>query len=257
MKKILRQIKNFFFKEKYPLLSREEYLKLFNEIKDEKSEEITQIEKLNGYFIEKNWIDDLALHTQIVKKKSKLNYHHGKLLYSILRNYINENLELKLLNILERGFSSVCMSKALNDSKKIGKVYTIDIIPNNEKIFWNCIDDLEGKKTRMELLNKWKNELENIVFLTGSCKSILKNFHLDRVNFAFLDAQHDYENIKNEFNFVFERQKKGDLIIFDDVNFSEFPEISKFINDLKSKKIYDINIISSSKSRSYCLAKKI
>ena len=109
----------------------------------------------------------------------------------------------------------------------------------------------------MELLNKWINELENIVFLTGSCKSILKNFHLDRVNFAFLDAQHDYENIKNEFNFVFERQKKGDLIIFDDVNFSEFPEISKFINDLKSKKIYDINIISSSKSRSYCLAKKI
>ncbi|MAO32546.1 MAG: hypothetical protein CL824_03475 [Crocinitomicaceae bacterium] len=260
MKTILRKIKSFFLKEKYPLLSRDEYLRLFNEIKNEKSQEVNRIEQLNGFFIEKNWIDNLALHTQIVKKKSKLNYHHGRLLYSVLRNYIKENPELKLINILEtgtaRGFSSMCMSKALNDSKKIGKVYTIDIIPNNQKIFWNCIDDWDGKKTRIDLLNKWKKELENIVFLTGDCQTVLKNFHLERVNFAFLDAQHDYESIMNEFNFIFKRQQKGDLIIFDDVNFIEFPEISKFINELKSKKIYDINIVSSSKNRSYCLAKK-
>ena len=260
MKKILKKIKSFFFKEKYPLLSRDEYLRLFNETKNEKSEEIDHIEKINGYFIEKNWIDDLALHTQIVKKKSKLNYHHGRLLYSILRNHIKQNSELKLFNILEtgtaRGFSSVCMSKALNDSQKIGKVYTIDIIPNNQKIFWNCIDDWDGKKTRIDLLYKWKKELENIVFLTGNCQSVLKNFHLDRINFAFLDAQHDYESIINEFNFIFERQQKDDLIVFDDVKFVEFPEISKFISELKSKLIYDINIISSSESRSYCLAKK-
>ena len=35
--KILKKIKNFFIKENYPLLSREEYLKLFKDTKDEDS----------------------------------------------------------------------------------------------------------------------------------------------------------------------------------------------------------------------------
>ena len=46
------------------------------------------------------------------------------------------------------------MSKAINDSKINGKIITIDIIPNNKKFFWNCIDD-KSKKTRKELLNNW------------------------------------------------------------------------------------------------------
>ena len=69
MMKILKIIKNFFIKENYPLLSREEYLKLFNDTKDEDSEKISNIEILTGFKINKSWIDDLALHTQIVKKK--------------------------------------------------------------------------------------------------------------------------------------------------------------------------------------------
>ena len=259
--KILKIIKNFFIKENYPLLSREEYLKLFNDTKDEDSEKISNIEILTGFKINKSWIDDLALHTQIVKKKSKLNYYHGRLLYSFLRKYIEQNKYLGAITILEtgtaRGFSSLCLSKALDDSKKEGKIFTIDLIPNDKKIYWNCIDDCEGKKTRLELLESWKKELKNIVFLTGDCSKVLENLHLDRVNFAFLDAQHKYENIKSEFNFVFMRQKKDDLILFDDVDIREFPEIARFIEELRKTKTYSLEIINSSEKRSYCLAKKL
>ncbi len=259
--KILKKIKNFFIKENYPLLSREEYLKLFNDIKDEDSEKISNIEILTGFKINKSWIDDLALHTQIVKKKSKLNYYHGRLLYSFLRKYIEQNKYLGSITILEtgtaRGFSSLCLSKALEDSTQEGKIFTIDLIPNDKKVYWNCIDDCEGKKTRLELLESWKNELKNIVFLTGDCSKVLENLHLDRVNFAFLDAQHKYENIKSEFNFVLMRQKKDDLILFDDVDIREFPEIARFIDELRKTKIYSLEIINSSEKRSYCLAKKL
>ena len=149
------------------------------------------------------------------------------------------------------------MSKALNDAHKIGKIYTIDMISNNKKIYWNCIDDCDGKKTRLELLQNWKKEIENIIFLTGDCKYVLDNFYINRINFAFLDAQHDYSNIENEFNYVNNRQLKDDVIIFDDVNITEFPQIEKFVRELEKKKTYKLSIISSSENRSYCIAIKL
>ena len=70
MIEVLKNIKNLLTEKKYPLLNVNEYLALFNEIKDEVSKEIDFIEKDYGYKIEKKWIDELALHTQIVKKKA-------------------------------------------------------------------------------------------------------------------------------------------------------------------------------------------
>ena len=57
------------------------------------------------------------------------------------------------INIVEtgtaRGFSAICMSKALNDSKNIkGEIHTIDLLPVNKAMYWNIIDDNEKKKTR-------------------------------------------------------------------------------------------------------------
>ena len=49
-------------------------------------------------------------------------------------------IERKLKTIVEtgtaRGFSSICMSKALIDQKKSGKIISLDCISHNEKIFW-------------------------------------------------------------------------------------------------------------------------
>ena len=77
-----------------------------------------------GYSIDKEWLNKLALQTQIVIKKSPLNYAHGRVLYSLLRNYLRTNSKkLKGLNIVEtgtaRGFSSLYMAKALFDSDPI------------------------------------------------------------------------------------------------------------------------------------------
>ena len=48
------------------------------------------------------------------------------------------------------------MSYLLHSKKISYKIYTIDVIPNNKKIYWNCITDLRyGKITRNELL-KWE-----------------------------------------------------------------------------------------------------
>ena len=165
-------ILNNIIKKKYLtkkiLGTNEDYLSLHNLSKNQLSQITIDIEKKTGKKLNDDYFEDLALHTQVVIKKSKLNYQHGKKLYSILSNYIKKN-KLNFYNIFEtgtaRGFSSICMSKALIDANAFGKIYTIDILPHNKKKYWNCIDDNEGMKTRNSLLNKWKNETTNIIFI--------------------------------------------------------------------------------------------
>ena len=108
------------------------------------------------------------------------------------------------------------MAKALVDSCTQGKIISIDCISHNESIYWNCIDDLEGPKTRNELLSKWSEELSRVVFVQGWTDSLINRIGLDRINFAFLDAQHTKDAVLKEFLFVSKKQKKG-YCVFDDV----------------------------------------
>jgi len=264
LKSYLRDIKNYFAPTRHPfgkkiVDTKEYYINIFNDVRNKEYLEVDKYLSSKRFQINKNWVDNLALHTQVVKKKSPINYQHGRILYSCLREYI-ENSENKSIEILEigtaRGFSSVCMSKALNDSNSKGVITTIDIIANNLPMFWNCIDDHEGPKTRVELLSKWRNELKNIKFLTGPSRMVLNKINMQRINFAFVDGMHDMTSIKREFNFIKLRQKINDIIIFDDVS-EDFPEIIKFIKDLKKLNEYKIEIISSDFLRSYAICKKI
>ena len=154
-----------------------------------------------------------------------------------------------------RGFSAICMSKALNECKRKGKIYTADIIPHNTKMYWNNINDhLIGKVTRLELLKNWKKELQNIKFYEMKSSEFFNNIKLQRINFAFLDAVHDQNNISLEFEYVKERQIKGDKIIFDDFD-DQYKSLKDYI--LKNvPKYYHYQILESDENRHYFLAEK-
>ena len=82
-------------------------------------------------------------------------------------------------------------------------------MPINKKIFWNCIDDLDGKKTRLELLEKWSNYVSKyIIFIKGYSRIILNKIQFPRINFAFIDGSHEYEDVKNEIDYISVKQKK-------------------------------------------------
>lgn len=249
----------YFFTKK-PIQPKSFYYGLFNNEKKIRYPIIDKFEQSMSFAIEKEWIDELALHTQIVIKKSKLNYQHGRILYSLLRNYIDKN-NINYVSILEtgtsRGFSSLCLSKAINDSQIKGKIITFDIIPHNQKMYWNIFKDNEGMFTREELLLKWKNELDNIIFIEGWTNSQIEKTGLFRINFAFLDAQHEYENVMQEFNYVNKRQYKNDIIMFDDVTKNRFDGVCKAVKEIESLKTYSVEYINSSDNRGYAVARKL
>ena len=246
-----------------PISNKQKYYDLWNKASLKQNPEVNQYETSTGYKIEKDWLNNLALRTQIVIKKNELNYAHGKILYSSLREYISENQgNLENIVILEtgtaRGFSSLCMAKALNDSKISGSILTFDVLPHTKKIYWNCITDhLEGPITRQELLEPWKQLVNNyIIFHQGYSNIELKKIGLQRINFAFLDGAHTYKDVLFEFNIIKKHQQKGDIIVFDDYNEKLFPGIVKAVNEISDNFGYEKKIIKSFNDRSYVVAKR-
>jgi|TARA_B100000787_G_C16186391_1_gene294908 predicted O-methyltransferase YrrM len=249
---------------KVVLAKKEEYLNIYNNSLSEVYDEVDNYEKETGFKINEKWLNDLALHTQVVIKESKICYAHGRLIYSKLRQYINDNYELlkdKEICIVEtgtsRGFSSLCMAKALKDANIKGKIYTIDIIPNSKKFYWNCIDDLEGKKTRLDLLSKWSDLIENyIIFLEGNANKVIKSINMKRFHFAFLDASHTYFDVKNEFIEIANKQEEKDIIIFDDYTPNSFNGLIKAANYVCKKFNYSSKNIKANKYRGYLITEK-
>ena len=241
------------------------YLSLYEEAINSENIAVSNFEKEYGYAIDKNWINKLALHTQVCIKKSKLNFSHGKLLYTLLSKYLNEqkkfNKQQQKIFILEtgtaRGFSSICLSKALIDNNAIGNLITIDCISHNEEILWNCIDDIDGPRTRSELLKDWKDELSNITFIQGWTGKTIHKLGIERINFAFLDAQHTKKEVLNEFSFVYKRQSKGDIIFFDDVTPGLFEGVCEAVNEIEKNYPYKVKRLNFSKRRSYAIAERI
>ena len=228
------------------------------------TESIKEFEENSGYSIDPAWFENLSLKTQTCIKKSQLNFNHGKVLYSFLSKYIVENnfdRKDKSIIIFEtgtaRGFSSICMAKAMVDRSSLGLIITIDCLPHNQKIYWNSISDCDGKKSREDLLSDWEEELSRILFIQGWSDNIIDRLGLQRINFAFLDAQHDKESVMKEFRFVSNRQKIGDVIVFDDVTKGKFEGVCQAIDEIENNFPYKINRLQIDKDRGYAIAKKI
>lgn len=248
-----------------PKAKKEEYLRLAEEAKKEIYPEIDEYEKLKGFKIDKEWLDDLALHTQITVKNSKLCYAHGRLLYTALLDYIskqNDNDVKERITIIEtgtaKGFSSLCMAKALDDSRRNGIIITFDFLPHFKKMYWNLIDDVDGPKKRSELLDKWKKLISNyIIYQQGDTRLELKKLQVDRINFAFLDGAHTYEDVMYEFNEIKNSQINGDIIVFDDYSNKKFSGVVRAVDKICNEFGYEKKLLKSLNTRGYIIAEKI
>ena len=198
-----------------------------------------------------NKINEIAKIGQVCIKKSVLMWLHGYLLYVSLDSYLKKNPNIENINILEtgtaRGFSSLCMVKALKDNKRKGTIHTVDIISNDIPIYWNSIKDEEGKHIRKDLFKntEYYELFDYIKCYTGKTLEVLNSINIKRFHFAFLDAQHDYHNLNYELNYTKEKQETDDIIICDDYTSyhngrQQFPGINKAIDNFTDykKKVY-------------------
>ncbi|MGB0681421.1 MAG: class I SAM-dependent methyltransferase [Magnetovibrionaceae bacterium] len=240
---------------------RQGYLALWEEAKARPFPEIDAFEKDQGFAIDKDWLDNLALITQIVVKNSKLNYCHGRVLYAVLRRWLDETPEPLDPLILEtgtaRGFSALCMAKAFADAGRPGRIITMDVLPHDTAFLWNCIADTEGPRSRRDLLEDYADLSDRIVFLQGDTRRQIGKLGLGRVPFAYLDAQHTYQDVMAEAEVVIARQQPGDVIVFDDVTESIFPGVVQAVTEIATNRGYRAQSLKSENERGYAVLTRV
>lgn len=255
---------NFFFGNN-PKGAKNDYLNIAEQVKKKNYPEVENYEKKKNIAIDKHFLDYLALHTQITIKKSECCYAHGRLLYTALSDYLlkkPKELSKEKIIIIEtgtaRGFSAICMAKALDDNNKEGLILTFDLLPHSTRMFWNSITDhLNGSQTRAQLLNNWNNLCQNyILFHQGNTRLELPKIYTERVHFAFLDGAHTYNDLMFEFNQIKNKQKPGDIIVYDDYDYKKFPGIVKAIDEICIDNNYNKEVIRSSSERGYVISVK-
>lgn len=228
--------------------------------------DVDVLEASASFNIDRDWFNNLALATQTVIKTSNLSFAHGRVLYTLLCQYIHSLHSQGILSPLTvfetgtaRGFSSLCMAKALSDMSFCGRIHTCDVLPHNLPIYWNSISDHTiGRQTRSQLLSEWK-ELVSSTITFHQCTSVtfFSSVHTERIHFAFLDAVHTFSAVMSEFRAIQERQLKNDIVVFDDYDAKLFPGVVKAVNLISKTYPYNIDFISTGHSRFLAVATRI
>ena len=245
---------------KAPLAGDAEYLRRWEQAKAESYPAIDEFERAAGAAIEPDWFHQLGLLTQVVIKPSPPCYQHGRLLYASLRRYIRERGG-QALNIVEtgtaRGFSALCMAKALEDAGTTGKIATFDVLPHDTPIFWNCIRDTDGPCTRGDLLAGYADLVErSVVFHRGDTRLALRRIAFPRVHFAFLDSVHTYDHVMAEFAAIGGHQRPGDMLFFDDYTPGAYPGVVAAADEICRSHGYTRTVVEARADRRYLVAEK-
>ena len=126
------------------------------------------------------------------------NYERGILLYALVSKF-------KISSFLEigfgRGYSTMCVAKAMTDMGIDGRIVTID--PNFNKDFLNSLGGVFPKE--------W---FDKISFIQGYSSQALKDYQNDRFDLVYIDGDHTYEATKSDWEMTKNLYDK--FLLFDD-----------------------------------------
>jgi predicted O-methyltransferase YrrM len=243
-----------------PMASPSEYQQLWMDARRRSHPAIDHYEETSGAAIDRDWFHRLALLTQVTIKRSEICYQHGRLLYATLVRYARTRTR-DHLTIVEtgtaRGFSALCMAKALEDAGATGKIVSFDVLPHDVSILWNCILDAEGPRTRADLLRDYADLLERfVIFHRGDTKDELAKVSAPRVHFAFLDSVHTYDHVMAEFSSIRGCQQAGDVLFFDDYTHDDYPGVVQAADEICRRHGYSTIVVAANSRRRYLIAEK-
>ena len=243
-----------------PLASEAEFVRRWNSAREETYPEIDDYERACRAAIDPEWFHRLGLITQVTIKRSATCYAHGRLLYSALVRYTRERCRDDV-NVVEtgtaRGFSALCMAKALADAGASGKIVTFDVLPHDTPIYWNSVVDATGPRSRAALLADYADLIDrHVLFHRGDTRLELRKMAFPRVHFAFLDSVHTYDHVMAEFASIRGRQRPGDVLFFDDYNADAYPGVVRAADEICRSHAYAATTVSATRNRRYLIAEK-
>jgi cephalosporin hydroxylase len=174
----------------------------------------------------KHTIESLKI-VEDLSKKLKTFHHHYYVILDLLNSFNKEKIIYVEIGCYNGG--SACL--ALTNNKV--ECYSIDLgIP---------IDKQETIKTINDLRPNSKH-----VYIEGDSQKIeifnLLKSYIDKIDVLFIDGDHSYKGVMNDFSLYNEILNSGGYILFDDYNDSKHsPEVNRAVNDIVSSDIVKSN----------------
>ena len=168
-------------------------------------------------------------------KGQKLEFCRGPLLYALI-------CYLKPKKILEfgtgGGYSTLCMAKALTDSKIDGKIYTVDRVGNTEKIsrYYQLPSDKHPQKNDISNYEIWQyvassEWIKKIIPLQGYSGVVMDKSNFQNIDFCYIDGNHSYDGTKHDFLSFLKVASNNFSVLFDDYIEREFYGVKEFIDE--------------------------
>lgn len=192
--------------------------------------DVDLIERDSGFAVDRWWLSELALQTQVTFKESGPNYAHGRLIYSLLRQRLKDWPRGQPATVLDigtaRGFSALTASRAALDSGVSLSIISLDTVSHTQVRYWGTVADLDGRPRSREALIALYPESQGVTFVGQSSRIFLSSAVLARCPFAFIDGAHTYGAVRFELEQIAQRQRAGDMLLLDDAS-SEYPGVVK------------------------------
>lgn len=186
-------------------------------------------------------------------KAAAPNWQHGRVIYAVARNYfeaINPPEPVNLLDIgTAKGFSALCLEWARLDSRILGTVTSVDVLPPEARVRRNTPAEVGGLRTLAEILEPWP-EAKNIRFVESTGVGFLRA-HPERFHFAFVDGKHTDDAVYQEGCLLARHQVSGDVVVFDDW---QVPGVAAAINRLAG--FYELEVVPAKPGRAYVIGRR-
>lgn len=142
------------------------------------------------------------------------------------------------------GKSACCMGELIKQSQKNIKLYAVDTFEGSEEHV-DIIKDIKNNST--SLLDIFKNNIESceisdiVTPIKGSSLDIVSQFEDESIDFIFIDAAHDYDNVLADITAWYPKLKPGGMIAGDDYSVYWNGVIKAVNKYFKDKTVFFLN----------------
>lgn len=99
------------------------------------------------------------------------------------------------------------------------------------------LEKTDGKIISCDSVKRFKEfHHPRLQFINKCSSEVAKNWK-QQIDILFIDGDHHYEAVKQDYKLFFPFVRKGGLVIFHDTNHSWYPGIKKAVNEIKGQKI--------------------
>lgn len=210
----------------------EHYLSIFQKECRQSYPEIDEFEKACGFVLKKELLEAAAWPLACPLKVNPPSWQHGRILYSKLRQILQSKPDGVLVDIgTAKGFSAVVMCWACEDSTWQMPLTSVDVVDPFAKVPRNSYREADGQTFSVfEFTQPFIEGADYVDFRgCGSVKFLHSLKKGLRIPFAFVDGKHDRSVVIQESRLIRERQQRGDVTVFDDL---QIPQVAQAVKEL-------------------------